>query len=67
MVKVIYTNGKEANFHGKAFVHNAAHKMFFIPSFDTPIVQIPDHCVACIGIWDKDNDEFARLENYKSC
>ena len=67
MIKVIYTNGTEANFHGKAFTHNAQHKMFFIPTIELPLVQIPDHCVACIGIWDKENEEFMRKENFKPC
>lgn len=59
MVKVIYTNGTEANFHGSEFEHNVEHRMFFIISPGRKRIMIPDHCVACVGIWDKDENEFA--------
>jgi len=66
LIKVIFTDGREMNFHGNAFTHNAAHKMFYIPSFDVPLVQIPDHCVSCIGVYDKVNNEFMRIENFNN-
>lgn len=60
MIKVIYTNGVEANFHGYYFEHNPDHKMFIIPplSVNGKHIMIPDHSVACIGAWDKEKEEF---------
>lgn len=59
MIKVIYTDGSETNFHGSDFTHNSEHKMFFIETPGKKRIMIPDHCVACVGVWDKEKNEFA--------
>lgn len=33
--------------------------MFFINTPSMKRIMIPDHCVACIGIYDKEKNEFA--------
>ena len=58
MIKVIFTNGKEAYFHGTEFQYNATRKMFIIPNIAHATVIIPAASVKCIGIWDKEEGEF---------
>lgn len=60
MVKVIFTNGMEMDFHGSSYTHNAEHKMFCIPSINNPKIMIPDHMVACVGQWDTEKEEFVQ-------
>lgn len=58
MVKVIYTNGTEAVFNSSAFQHNTEHRMFFVETPGRNRIMIPDHCVACIGIYDEKCNNF---------
>ena len=58
MVKVIYTDGTEKEFNSSAFQHNTEHRIFFVETPARNRIMIPDHCVACIGIWDELNSEF---------
>ena len=58
MVKVIFTSGREANFHGSDFTANSEGTLFFIPNRQHPTIMIPAASVECIGIWDKEEGEF---------
>lgn len=58
MIKVIFTNGREAHFHGEDYTHNAEHKMFFVVTPNKKRIMLPDRNVKCIGIWDKEKNEF---------
>ena len=58
MIKVIFTDGSEMNFHGNECTHNFEHKTFFIPTEEGNRIIIPDHSVRCVGVWDKEKNEF---------
>lgn len=58
MVKVIFTDGSQANLNGHDFTHDAEHKLFLIVAPGMKRIMIPDHCVACVGIWDEEKNEF---------
>lgn len=59
MVKVIFTDGSEMNFHGIEYSHNAEHREFVVvqPGSNHRIF-IPDRNVKVCGVWDNVKNEF---------
>lgn len=60
MVKVIFTDGSEMNFHSADFRHQPEARRFIIEQPNSKYrVFVPDSNVKCCGVWDKEKGEFA--------
>lgn len=58
MVKVIFTDGSEMNFHGENLI-NAGTAILIYQNDEYKPVIIPARNVKVCGVWDKEKGEFA--------
>ncbi len=58
MVKVIFTDGSEMNFHGESVLSTGSVINIFQNENEYKPVLIPMHNVKCCGVWDKEKGEF---------